>query len=101
VVGSDVDDADEEPQARGKAKGPKRTEYTKSYNMRTVVKILFPDLVDKEFKKLVEEGIPKMQAYQPALTHAIAQLSEEDLEQCAEKVQALKQDDWPKGLQMA
>jgi hypothetical protein len=93
-------EANEQSKTRGRGKKARKAEYTKSYNMRSVVRILFPDLVDKRFKQLVSEGVPKMQAYQPALTHVIGQLSEEDLEKCAEKVQALKKNDWPRDLQI-
>jgi hypothetical protein len=94
------DEADEQPKTRGRGKKVKAAESMKSYNTRSVVKVLFPELVDKEFNRLVDEGVPKMQAYQPALTSAIGQLSKEDLEKCVEKVRALKQEDWPKELQM-
>lgn len=93
-------EVNEPSKARGRGKKARKAEYTKSYNMRSIVKVLFPDLVDKEFQKLVAEGVPKMQAYQPALTCVIGQLSEEDLNKCAEKVQALKKNDWPRDLQM-
>ena len=84
---------------RGPGKKLRPPKFAKRWNQRTIIGVMHKEKLEEEMKKMKEEGKTHLEAYQPALTHVIAGLDDQEKEECRLEALRLNTGVWPKDLQ--